>query len=133
MTAKATIVSIASKQQGAENFGCTGTAAQVKSSQMRRQFVADQRRTVGRQASPRHDPEDNPGSGTSAAKFITSQNGQLKHRIQSVFLCVTKSDRGAQHSKTNRVFCTYNKHEFFNICNYLGCLRVILIHAYKPS
>jgi len=82
--------------------------------------------------SEEHDPEDNPGSGISVVAFIVSQNGQLKHRIQSVvFLCVTKSDRCAPHSKTNWVFCTQNKHSFFNICNYLGCLRVILILIYS--
>jgi len=94
---------------------------------MRRQFVEDQRNTILKTT-----PE--AGIPLSRSLYLRTVNWNIGYN-PSCFSAWRNQIDVPPHSKTNWVFCTQNKHSFFNICNYLGCLRVILIliHAYKPS
>jgi len=90
---------------------------------MRRQFVEDQRNTILKTT-----PE--AGFPLSRSLYLRTVNWNIGYN-PSCFSAWRNQIDVPPHSKTNWVFCTQNKHSFFNICNYLGCLRVILILIYS--
>jgi len=90
---------------------------------MRRQFVEDQRNTILKTT-----PE--AGIPLSRSLYLRTVNWNIGYN-PSCFSAWRNQIDVPPHSKTNWVFCTQNKHSFFNICNYLGCLRVILILIYS--